>query len=246
MNNTNKVNEDNKIKLHKLIDRHDKKGGRIKIDNFFEIIKDIGIKKGLKILEIGAGNGIFSNFLAVYFNVVVISSDPYKGNGSLISNYSINKSIVKELDYDRVQVLRKDFLDFKTNEKFKYIFAINVVHHIIETRKVLSDDCENYKKCVNVFRKAYNLLDSDGILIIRDVEKENFLKKNNIKTSVNYELKQNNWEWEKALKEAGFKEIKVRHLTPRIIRKIPLAHFIFNNRFVSLFFDSAYVIIANK
>ena len=134
----------------------------------------------------------------------------------------------------------------ETGEKFDYIFAINVIHHIVETEKYLSDDQEKYKKAVLVFKKINDLLSNGGLFLMRDVEKINMKKYYGLKTSTVFQSKQNNWEWAKAIKEAGLEIYKIRHLTPRVIRKLPLSHFLFNLRFVSILWDSSYVIIAKK
>lgn len=240
------IQNDLRGKYHKLIDKYDKKGQKAKVDNFLEIIRGLDIKKGAKVLEIGAGNGLFSHFLAVYYESRVDSSDQYEGAGAPIETFSINTSISKELMYDNVRVMKKDFWDLQTNGKFDFIFAVNVIHHIIETEKNLSEDPENYQKCLLVFRKIYDLLNDGGVFLMRDVEKVNMRKYYGIKTSTIFKLKQNNWEWIEVLKEAGFEVIKIRHLAPRIIRDLPLSHFLFSFRFISILWDSSYVIIARK
>ncbi len=236
-------------KYRPLLDKYGKMKYSKQISNYFEKIKGINIKKGAKILEIGAGKGLFSHFLGTYFDANVTSMDQYEGFGSPMESYSINKTINEELGYDNVKIVKKDFMNFMDTEKYDYIFAINVFHHIIDTSKRLSADNDNYSKCRDAFLKVYDLLNNNGLFVMGEVEKENY----NINPlyyeqnkEVNFKTKQNNWEWRKVLRDVGFKGIKVRHLTPRIIREFPGSHYIFNIRAVSLFFDSSYVIVCRR
>ena len=130
-----------------------------------------------------------------------------------------------------------------------YIFSINVFHHIIETPKKLSHDNENFDKCLQTFSKVHNLLNENGTFLLREVGKSNYpfnplyWKQRHV---VNFKTKQDSSEWAKCLKEAGFETIKTRYITPRYIRKVPGSKFVFDNKLISAFFDSAYVIISRK
>ena len=239
----------NKIIYNRLLNKYGNKNYNHQIDNYLEILRDVNLKKEKTVLEIGAGNGLFSHFLAIYFDAKVTSLDQYEGFGSVKETYNINKSLSEQLNYNNVEIIKSDIATFETERKYDYIFAINVFHHIIETHKKLSHDNENFDNCMQIFSTVHNLLNENGTFLLREVGKLNYpfnplyLKERHV---VNFKTKQDSSEWVKCLKEAGFKDIKIRYVTPRYIRKVPGSKFVFDNRLISAFFDSAYVITSRK
>lgn len=116
--------EKNKIVYNRLLNKYGNKNYKHQIDNYLEILRDTNLKNGKTVLEIGAGNGLFSHFLAVYFDAKVTSLDQYEGFGSVKETYNINKSLLKQLNYNNVEIIKSDFVTFETERKYDYISCV--------------------------------------------------------------------------------------------------------------------------
>lgn len=108
------------------------------------------IQKNHKIknyLEIGAGHGLFSVILKSQKNI----------NGTIldISSSSINilKKVFKKIKMDRdILFIKKDFLRYKTKNKFDFIIMGEVIEHV--------------KKPINFLKKSKNLLNNQGQIFL--------------------------------------------------------------------------------
>jgi len=240
-----------KAQYNRLLKKYGKFGNQFRkqVDNYKEILRGLHIKRGSTVLEIGAGNGLFSHFLASYYGCTVYSMDEYEGHGSGKETYEMNNQLLDGMGYDSVKIVKADFEKFRTRVKFDYVFAVNVFHHIVMTKKHLSQDGKSMDRSVRLITMIKDMLRSNGVFILREVEKTN-LPFNpmywKMRTIIDWQTKQNSTEWKRAISSAGLRKIRIRHLTPRIIRKIPGMRQLFTSRLVSILFDSSYVIYASK
>jgi SAM-dependent methyltransferase len=91
-----------------------------------EIIKKDNITS---VLEIGSGTGILLNELQNIFpNIKFKGVDP---NESGFHNYKKIFDKIK-IDYNKLEVVNKSLDSFSTNEKFDFIFSINVFEHVTD------------------------------------------------------------------------------------------------------------------
>jgi len=218
------------------------------ISNYEHFLNDFSLD-GKVVLDIGAGQGLFANFLATHKNVKkVVALDEYEGHGSDVNAYQIMRDLSQITKPGIIDIVKTDFKDYQTNEKFNAIFAINVIHHIVNTKENLIKNKEIFDASVKLFSKIRDLLAPEGIFMMQDVCRWNFsfipyyIRQNRI---IDWETKHNPGKWVACLAAAGFKDIKIRYHTPRPFRKVPLHYLLFNHYFVSIFLSSIYSIKAN-
>lgn len=117
-----------------------------------EIVKMIPISKKMRALEYGAGTGLVSFNLSEYFKEIVLMDSSHG-----MTEESSKK--IKGLKISNINSITYDLLgDEKFKEKFDLIYTLLTLHHIIDTKKILS--------------KLYALLENEGYLCIADLMTE--------------------------------------------------------------------------
>lgn len=122
------------------------------------------VKKGGKILEIGAGEPIVANFLSsLGYDVTII--DPYDGNGNGPKEYEYFKN-----KYPNLKIIRKYFNDNITDlaeGSFDCIYSISVLEHVPNDRiKNVFDGIKKYLK-----KEGCTIHNIDHVLLGKGKEK---------------------------------------------------------------------------
>ena len=120
-------------------------------------IKNLGINKKSRILEIASNDGSFIKLLKEKFNCFVIGVDPAKNLAIKASQNKIN-TINNYFDFNLSSKIKKKY------KKFDFIFARNVIAHL--------------KKPNTVFKGIENLLKDDGIFVVEVPHLLNILNQN--------------------------------------------------------------------
>ncbi len=120
-------------------------------------IKNFGINKQSRILEVASNDGSFIKLLKEKFNCFVIGVDPAQ-NLALKANKNKINTINAYFDFDLSSQIKKKY------KKFDFIFARNVIAHV--------------KKPNTVFKGIENLLKENGIFILEVPHLFNILNKN--------------------------------------------------------------------
>ena len=215
---------------------------------YYELLYRLDLK-GKSILEVGAGDGFLSHYLALLKDVkYVVSLDEYEGHGSDAETYKINLRLQEILnDSDKVKILKSDFLKYHSSKKFHFILFVNVLHHIVATEKKLSDDSDSQKLSENLFKLTKDLISPDGAVIIQEVSRFNICpipKYRKQMSIINWKSKQSPREWLKVLKRVGFNTTSLRYRLPLNLPNQYLFRMIFNNCIASSLTDSSYIITA--
>ena len=124
-----------------------------RMEEFTRAIKDLRLKKGARILEIGSGTGYRSSVLAQHFTTASVL-------GVDISAHLVNLSTIKYRDVKNLQFANYDLNHFfKTNIlKFDLIYMRLVLQHL-----------SSPQKAINI---CYQLLRRGGTLIVEDVDRQ--------------------------------------------------------------------------
>lgn len=107
------------------------------------------VKKG-RILEVGCGSGKIIEELNNLMDSEFTGID--------INEYLIKKA--KEKDLARSEFFHGELLDFNDSKKYDTILFRDSVHEMLET--------QGYKYLKKIFNKCFQLLNENGVLIIRD------------------------------------------------------------------------------
>jgi len=157
------------------------------------ILKNIPISKNMKTVDLGAGTGLLSFFIAPYVSkVVAIDNSP---------------SMLKEFDAKSEEFMCKtesilaDIIKYDTKETYELIISSMTIHHI--------DDIPA------LFEKLYELLCDGGYIAIADLDKEDGTFHSEDTGVCHYGFDRD-WIVDIA-KSAGFKDIKIE--TASIISK---------------------------
>jgi len=194
------------------------------------LFKNIDLKNKV-VLDIGAGNGVYSFYaLAKGAKKLVCIEPEFEGSRS---NYiSSLKNFRKFLNRkDDVIIATDTFQNFKSDMKFDVVLMHYSINHIDEENCItLESSIESQEIYNKYFEKIYNSMKSNGDLIITDVSKYNFFNfigiKNPFVPTIEWGKHQSPYVWSKYLKKVQFFTKKIQWTAPMKLRKV---HFILNN-----------------
>ena len=155
------------------------------------IVKNINFDNSMEVMDLGAGTGLLSYFIAPYVaKIVAVDNSP-----SMLKEF---KSKAIEFD-SKTEVIELDISQGDIDRKFDGIISSMTIHHVEDTTAL--------------FSKLYNMLSENGFIAIADLDTEdgNFHSEN---TGV-YHYGFNRDELETIAKKVGFKNIKF-HLASTI------------------------------
>ena len=148
------------------------------------IVKNIDFRDTMDIMDLGAGTGLLSYFVAPHVaKIIAVDNSP-----SMLEEF---KSKASEFDSE-TEVIEADISEEELNRSFDGIISSMTIHHVEETKAL--------------FSKLYNMLNENGFIAIADLDSEDgsFHSDN---TGVHHHGFERN-ELEKLAREVGFKNIK--------------------------------------
>lgn len=204
-----------------------------------------------RVLEIGAGDGFLSHYLAVVCGTTrVVSLDSYEGAGSMPQSYQVNLRAQDALgDAALVEIVRADFRKFLSSQQFDIIIFVNVMHHIISSGLRLSHNPEAFAESVSIFQRCRSMLSPAGCVLVQELGRINlcpFPKYRKAMAHVRWNTKQPAREWVAAINAAGLRVVSIRYRLPLNLPNLRLLRGIFNNPFAACFADSSYIIRAEN
>lgn len=206
--------------------------------------------KGKHVLDIGAGCGESSGFLIVEFGAIRATAvDSYEGHGSEISTHEEITGLKKILG-NKLRVVERNIWDFYSEDRYGFIFNINSLHHIAESKKPLKKDHELERKVVGLFKRIGGWLEDDGKFVIFELARRNWSPiptyRKRFKTVVDLSTKQDPWAWISALRKAGFRKAQLRYPAPVILDRFKFIHWLFDNYLMCILTGSGYLIEASE
>jgi len=204
---------------------------------------------GKTVLDVGAGAGIYSCYMAMNGAKKVVSLEPeIEGSrNNYISNFEEFK---RGLNLNNIFLEPAAFQSFENKgEKFDLILLHYSVNHLDENACVnlrKSDEArEIYRK---IFEKLYLVSNNQAQIIIADCSDKNFFSwlkmKNPLAPAIEWHKHQAHEEWIKILKKTGFREFKVKWVALKQLGGI--GDFFLGNKVCSFFINSHFIIYARK
>lgn len=213
-----------------------------------ELFKGIDLD-GKDILDIGAGTGIYSCYMAMNGAKEVVGLEPeLEGSGN---NYTTKfEDLKNNLELNNVFLKPSIFQSFgNEGKKFDVVLLHHSINHLNEKACIdlkKSDEAkEIYRK---IFEKLYLISNQQARIIIADCSSKNVFStlkiKNPLAPSIEWHKHQPPKEWIKLLKKTGFREFKVKWIVLNPLGEI--ANFFLGNKVCSFFVNSHFIIYAKK
>ena len=215
------------------------------LDNMFKSI-DL---KGLNVLDIGAGIGVFSIYLSIMGANRVCSLEPELDGGHDTMNLKF-EDLKTRLEIRNVSLLKQSFQD--TDEDygpFDLILMHNSINHLDEVAcmKLGIDDAAR-ELYIKFFRKLFWLTHQNGTVIIADCSRTNFWNtiglKNPFAPTIEWKKHQSPHLWRSMLEEVGFRYQDLNWTTLGMFGKAGKK--LMSNLISSYFFNSHFRLVMKK
>jgi SAM-dependent methyltransferase len=204
---------------------------------------------GKNVLDIGAGSGLYSFYIAQNGAKKVVGLEPEMDGSKNNYIYKFNE-FKKRLNLENVFLKPSPFQSYdEKDETFDMILLHHSVNHLNE------DACINLKKSdkakesyKEIFAKLYSISNKDADIIIADCANKNLFSflgiKNIFAPSIEWYKHQSPSEWIKILEKVGFRGFRVKWVAPSQLGKI--GDLILGNKICSFFIHSSFIIYAKK
>ncbi len=147
------------------------------------IVKNIELKKSMKLMDFGAGTGLLSYFIAPYVSkITAVDNSP-----SMLLEFK-KKCETFEC---KTEIIHEDLSTSILDQKFDGIISSMTMHHLEDTRAL--------------FLKLYTMLNLDGFVAIADLDTEDGTFHSDNDGVFHYGFDRDNLE--KIAKDVGFKNI---------------------------------------
>lgn len=200
--------------------------------------------RGKTVLDVGAGDGLFSCYIALHGAAIVVALEP-ELEGSARHSRATLLERVEALRPHNVTCLADRLQDYAgPSREFDVILAHNVINHLDERAVVALHRDEaartSYRKLLG---KLYELLKPGGVFVMADCARTNFFSwlgiRNPLARTIEWRKHQNPELWMRLLDDVGFEQAELHWTYPRRLRALgPLL----DNRFISFLMTSHFVL----
>lgn len=220
-------------------------GLKFYLDNLFEETN----LKDKRILDIGAGSGVFSCYMALAGAKEVIGLEP-EMEGSRNNYISKFQQLKDKLNITNVTLKPLTFQDFNgEGEEFDIILLHHSINHLNENACIALAKSpaarEEYKK---IFQKLLSLSSKEGIIIIADCSCKNVFPalgiKNIFTPTIEWHKHQTPELWSHIMEKTGYKVFKTKWVSPSQLGRA--GNFFLGNKICSFFIHSHFIIYARK
>jgi len=202
-----------------------------------------------RVLDIGAGFGLYSFYMAFRGAKKVVCLEPEAGGSSRRVIDKFHK-LANLLKCDNVELKPLTLQAFEAEgEKFDVILLYNSVNHLDETACItLLRESKSKAVYKELFSTIYSLSNEGAKLIICDCSKYNFFAllriRNPIASTIEWHKHQSPKLWANLLGEAGFVNPKTRWSSFNGLRK--LGRILIGNKLMAYFLTSHFCLTVDK
>ncbi|WP_135366097.1 methyltransferase domain-containing protein [Halosimplex halophilum] len=199
------------------------------------------------VLDVGAGNGIYSLFAVCAGADRIVALEP-AGDGSNGINVNGVRTVAESVE--TIEVVSEPLQNFKSNEQFDIVIMRNVINHLDEdaTRDLLTDPTA-HQRYQDIFGHLGDLTADDATIVITDSSRNNYLRflgeRNPFIGSRDWPIHQAPEVWATLLSHQGF---AVRDIRWRSTLSLlgPVGKRLFSNRLVSHLTSSNFILIMDR
>jgi SAM-dependent methyltransferase len=190
-----------------------------------QLLRDLPVR-GKRILEVGAGTGSMSIWLALNGAAHVMALEPEAAGASHGMAVEFERRIAD------LGLTNLAFLPTRIDEApvspgaFDVVLSYNSVNHLYETRADLNRAPRDRECFVNIFRDLRQLLAPGGVAIIADCSRRNVFGEVGVthpiagQRSIEWALHQTPQTWVGVMGEAGFKRFDLHWYVPYALRHV--------------------------
>ena len=178
-------------------------------------------------LYVGVGHGHFA-LLSLLDEIAdnIVGVDPYYDkDGNSEYEYEELISTINELKLEkRFKVVKstvEEYLESVINERFDLIVLSDVLHHIYDSRVLLTES-SSWHECIKLFSKLKDNSEPGAVMTIHELQRHGLrpwlARIGIINSNINYDKKQNERQWIKAAKQGGWKLDRIDTYIPHSCR----------------------------
>ena len=204
--------------------------------------------RGITILDVGAGEGAFSCYMALQGAAHVVALEP-ELDGAGTGPRAVLQDRVRQLGLTNVSCLRETLQSFPANsQRFDLILVHNVINHLDEAAvAMMHRDTAARLRYLGLISQLFELLNPGGLLILADCARDNLWARlglrNPLAPGIEWHKHQNPALWVKILTTAGFEPPELHWTYPRRLR---WAGPILDNRWAAFALVSHFVLHATR
>lgn len=179
------------------------------------------------VLDVGGGRGLLTFYAAIKGAKKAVCLEPEQEgstNGMIKGYYDLRMQFPETLPVELRSLKLQDYLQQSASEMYDVIIMHNSINHLDEEACIhllKSDAC--YKRYLTIFKNVFRVIKRGGVLIITDCSCNNFFNdigvRNIFVPTIEWHKHQQPGTWISLLEEAGFRNAKVKWLSPNRLRK---------------------------
>ncbi len=203
---------------------------------------------GKAVLDIGAGDGLFSCYMALHGAARVVALEPELAGAGRHARMTLIER-VQALQLNNVIGLADTFQDYAgSSREFDVIVAHDVINHLDEHAvAALHRDPRARASYAALLTKLYELLKPGGVLVMADCARDNLFAwlgvRNPVAPTIEWVKHQNPDLWMGLLHEAGFERAELHWTYPRRLRMFGR---LLDSRVMAFLMESHFVLHARR
>lgn len=147
-------------------------GGSETLQRYLDIMFEGILLDGTRVLDIGAGDGTHSLYMATQ-GADVLALEPEAAGSEDSGPYQTLKSLCEK--HDRLEAEPETLQSFERDEQFDLIYMHDVINHLDEEVCIqLHESQEAQQTYQDIFREMYGLTAEDGTVLIADCDRTHF------------------------------------------------------------------------
>jgi SAM-dependent methyltransferase len=204
--------------------------------------------RGKQVLDVGAGGGLFSCYMALQGAARVVALEPELEGSALHPRRTLLER-VDMLGLTNVVGLANTFQEYAApGSAFDVILVHNAINHLDEEAVVALHRSEDARASYRaLLGKIYELLKPGGVVVIADCARANLFAwlgiRNPVASMIEWDKHQNPNLWVRLLRDVGFDEFELHWTYPRRLRILGA---ILDNWFMSFLMQSHFVLHAHR
>lgn len=199
--------------------------------------------RGMRLLDIGGGNGTVALWLHLKRGAKVDVLDEFAGHGGSSANRDILDKHLRILDLPEMEIIVADFRNARIpDNSYDSVYTRNCLHHVFESGRSRDQDV------VGAMKLFHKWLKPGGRLVIGEIGWMLFLRlipplQYKLFPNVDFRSKSSFRRWKRCAEGAGFSFTGVRWYVPYFLRYL---RGLLGNEIANVFLRASYVLVMRK